>query len=407
MTPPGAASARSLLVVLLCTATAATQAQDYGRYVNRTAEWTPVGGNLLHRFHNMYNLHVLETPEDPAYPFKGWFFGWMVEDCNPGYPGCDAICAARAPAITGPWEVYAGEQDGKAAWDATMTPARWVPVIAGGDRYYNNWHIGDPSVVRVGDTFHMAYSATGFNLDGIPYGRPGDTDSDISCIMGATSDDGLRWRISDAPILVDAANIGQAPVEPGGYQHPTGIYHRPSILHEDGRFKIWFDSCVYGKPCMMLYAENVGDFMNPADWKILRGMDNPCIYEFPNPDVVRVGDVYYAYADPGGHPGDGWTRRKTTEAASINGRDWILLGYIDADDDVQANHVPEATVIKDAGKTWIYLAYAGQRRGDFRYGCIRMRRREITPDELERITALCADLAPGPLPFLPPPTKEP
>ncbi|MBP8131978.1 MAG: hypothetical protein KA184_20555 [Candidatus Hydrogenedentes bacterium] len=371
----------------------------FGRYADRTALWQPVGENLLYGFRNMYNLHTLETPEDAAYPFKGWFFGWILEDCNPGYPGCDTICAARAANLAGPWEVYAGEADGAPYWDAAMNPSTWVPVVTGGDRYYNNWHNGDPSVVRVGDTFYLAYSATGFNLDGIPYGQPGDTDSDISCIMGAASADGLHWRLSDAPILVDKANIGQAPAEPGGYQHPTGLYHRPSLLHEDGRFRLWFDSSVHGKPCMMLYAENTGDFMNPADWRILRGMDNPCIYEFPNPDVVRAGNVYFAYADPGGHPGDEWTRRKTTEAASTNGLDWVMLGYMNADADVQANHVPEALVRVEDGKTWIYLAYAGQRMSDFRYECIRMKRREVTRAEWSRIEALCAALPAGPLQF--------
>ncbi len=372
----------------------------FGRYADHTAQWEQVGGDLLDGFGNMYNLHVIEEPAAP-YSFKGWFFGWAVEDCNPGYPGCDAIYAARAKALAGPWEVYCGEQDGIPQWSAAGDAALWAPVIAGGPAYYNNWHNGDPSVVKREGRYYMAYSATGHNKDGIPFGQEGDTDSDISCVMGAVSEDGLHWKLTDAPLLVHPQNIGGAPVAPGEYAHPRGMYHRPSLMWDEGKWRLWFDGIIYGKPCSMYYAENTGDFREPGDWKIVRGLDEPCIWEFPNPDVVRVGDLYIAFADPGGHPEGGWAARKTTYAVSRNGLDWKLLGYIEPDKDVQANHVPEGLVWRDGEQIWLYVFYAGQRFDDFRYRCVRAKRRALTPAELARFREWCSDVSGAAAPFAP------
>ena len=44
--------------------------------------------------------------------------------------------------------------------------------------------------------------ATGHNRDGIPFGQSGDTDSDISVVMGATSQDGTNWIKSDISTLI-------------------------------------------------------------------------------------------------------------------------------------------------------------------------------------------------------------
>ena len=202
--------------------------------------------------------------------------------------------------------------------------------------------------------------------------------------MGAVSEDGLHWVKSNAPVLVYQPNIGQPPESPGGYTHPSGLYHRPSLMFEDGRWKAWFDSYT-DKHFTMLYAENSGDFAQPADWKVIRGMDNPCIREFPNPDVIKIEDVYFVFADPGGHPEAGWATRKTTWAVSLNGRDWKMVGYMQADGDVQANHVPEAFVESEDGVTWIYLTYGAQVPKDYRYDRIRMKRWKVTTEELVRL----------------------
>ena len=75
---------------------------------------------------------------------------------NKGYPGCDAIFHARSKDLK-KWEVYSGED----RWNTTMDPKLWVPVITADNKPYDDWHVGDPSVVYKDGRFYMAFSATG------------------------------------------------------------------------------------------------------------------------------------------------------------------------------------------------------------------------------------------------------
>jgi hypothetical protein len=81
------------------------------------------------------------------------------------------------------------------------------------------------------------------------------------------------------------------------------------------------------------------------------------------------------------------------EAVSRNGRDWLVLGYVDPEPGVPATHVPEAFVRTENGRTWIYVTYACQRGGDpydYRYGRIDLMRREVTRGEVARLTRTLA-----------------
>ncbi len=357
----------------------------YGRFINRTDLWQQ-GSDVLTGFWNMYQFHVLYDPTEPVYPFMAWFFGWSVEDCNrhlKGFTGCDAIFAARSRTIEGPWEVYCGE--GK--WDLSQNPRLWRPIFSPRDLPYDQWHNGDPSVVKVGRRFYMAYSATGHNKDGKPFGDPDDRDGSLACIMGAVSEDGINWKRSDNPILFNPADQG-APTVAGGDAHLWGSYHRPSLLFEDGTFRLWFDYWT-DRGVAMGYAENRGDFLNPDDWKVVRSGPNPCLWEFPNPDVVRVGALFYAFGDPSGYADHPWIGRKIVEAVSLNGLDWSVLGYCDPDPDTPATHVPEAFPWSEGGETWLYLFYSCQRGGDpydYRYHTIRFKRRKIDLQEIGLLT---------------------
>ncbi len=363
---------------LLTLAGAGLTTSEDGRGVDRTSLWKRSGRNLIYGFGNMYNLHVLDTPERP-YRYRGWFFGWAVKDCNrhiPGYEGCDAIFAARARSLDGPWEVYCG--DGK--WDATMTAARWRPVFHPQKEIYDSWHNGDPSVVRVGKRYYMAYSSVGHNQDGVPFGLPGDRDGSLLCIMGAVSDDGLRWTRSRAPILMHAQDVG-APHVTGGEAHLYGSYHRPSLLYEHGRFRLWFDYWAGDRDgTSMGYAECKGDFLNPSDWRAIRAGATPVLRQFPNPDVVRVGNLLYAYGDPPEGSNHPWLARKITEAVSQDGLSWTILGHVKPESDAAALHVPEAFVER-VGLGWkIHLFYACQIGGepyDYRYDRIRRMERVV------------------------------
>jgi len=349
---------------------------DDARSVDRTALWTRTGRNLLYGFGNMYNLHVLDTPERP-YRYRGWFFGWAVKDCNrqiPDYEGCDAIFAARARNLDGPWEVYCGNGQ----WDAAMRPDLWRPVFSPQKEPYDSWHNGDPTVVHVGKRYCMAYSSVGHNKDGIPFGVAGDTDGSILCIMGAVSEDGVRWTRSKAPILMHEGDFG-APHVPGADAHLYGSYHRPSLLYEKGTFRLWFDYWAGESDGLSMgYAECKGDFLDPKAWNVVRAGSTPALRQFPNPDVVRVGDRLFAYGDPPEGSSHPWIARKITEAVSRDGLSWTILGHVKPDPDAAAIHVPEAFVER-AGRSWkIHVFYACQIGGDpydYRYNRIRCMKR--------------------------------
>ena len=379
-----------ILIVSLVALNAYASDENYGRTVNKTDQWEQAGDKLLTNFLNMYNLHIIEEAEDKAYPFKGWFFGWAVDICNSDNPGCDAIYAARASSLIGPWEVYSGDgEQGRPTWDSTMTPKQWVAVLAGGNRDFHNLHNGDPSVVRKDGKYFMLYSASGNNKDGITFGQPGDTDGDFTNVMAAISEDGLHWTKSGFPVLMYASNWGESIglAEEGRYlMHPRGGYARPSLMIEDGKFRAWFDAVIDGL-FVMLYAENSGNFLEPNDWNIVRGMGNPALKGFPNPEVIKIEDIYLAFGDPPHPEGPetGWGARKITWAASLNGHDWKLLGHMKADAGWQATLVPEAIAVEEGSDTWVYLNYGTMIHGGFFMDSIRMKRWRLSAEELEQL----------------------
>ena len=369
-------SAACLAAVTITSAQQPVWRSQTGRWQEQSARWERNTHNLLSGFGNMYNLHVVHEPGE-AYPFKGWFFGWSVQDCNwhiPGFKVCDAIFHCRARSIDGPWEVWTGS-----GWDVGgINPGTWQPVLAAQDKPYDEWHNGDPSVVKYKGQYYMAYSATGHDLDRIPAGIAGDTDGSVLCVMGATSADGIHWKRTTAPILIAPHEMGRT--EPEGDVVKHGSYHRPSLMRDGNRWKLWFDYWT-GHSVAMGYAENRGDFTNPAHWKIIRAGDNPALDEFPNPDVVKIGSVYHAFGDPSGY-GEGWAGRQICEAVSTNGLDWTPVGWLKPDPDTPALHVPEALVIRERQEPVLYLFYACQIGGEpdnnYRYDRIRVMSRRVS-----------------------------
>lgn len=353
----------------------------YDREVQSQSVWERNTHNHLWNFGNMYQPCVREVP-DKEYPFRMWFFGWASEDCNPGFTGCDSIYLARSKDLL-VWEVYS--KDGK--WDKTMNSKEWVPVlVADEDREYGAWHIGDPSVVLKDGTYYMAYSSTS-----LPHYRPMKKHNDgmLLCIMGATSKDGISWKKTDQPLLIEPPEVRQATSDVGW----TGDYHRPSLLWDEEKWRLWFDYWQSSQGLSMGYAENTGDFGRKEGFEIIHAGTEPLIINWPNPDVIRVGNTYYSYADPSGYPpkrndpNSGWTSRALCEAVSEDGLNWEILGFIEPDMDTAACHVPQAFLRTLNGTSWLYLFYATQRGGspqfDYRYNRIRSMRRQIDSDSRE------------------------
>ena len=115
-------------------------------------QWQRAQVNLLTNFNNMYNPCVIETGGE--YRYRMWFFGWAENQSNKNIPGSDAIFHARSRDLKS-WEVYSREN----TWDKTLDPKKWVPVVHAGDRWYEAWHVGDPSVVMRDGRYYMALYA--------------------------------------------------------------------------------------------------------------------------------------------------------------------------------------------------------------------------------------------------------
>jgi hypothetical protein len=343
-----------------------------------TAQWEVNHTDLLSGFRNLYNPMVVYDGRG-EYPYRMWLFGWAAEDDNPGYAGADAVFAARSRDLVH-WEVYAGE----AGWDTTMTPSRWVPVLTAGQAPWDNVHNGDPSVVKRDGRYYMAFSSVGFDTRA-------DADGQtrvyvISCLMGAVSDDGLHWTKSPRPILLWDQELthgwalvdGKIGAPPPAYQ---GSYHRPSLMWDEGRWRLWFDYFLPGTFVSMGYAENTGEFLDPDQWRVVRAGEEPLLRDWPNTSVVRVSDTYYAFSDaPGYGPDLGGDGRQLTVAESSDGLAWTVTGRLHPEDDGASSHVAEASVVTTGGGVWLYLFYSWKppvEPWDYRYKAIRSMRRRL------------------------------
>ncbi len=356
--------------------------------VDETSQWQN-RTTILKNFLNLYHADVVYEA-GKTYPYSMWFFGWSVggtdpQDvntyriCNPGYLGCDSIFYARS--IDGDsWQVYSGR-------DASGNPrflddttagnvSSWVPVISSGTTLTDQFHSGDPSVVSVNGTYYMVYTASGAS-------------GEHANIYGAVSTDGFTWTKSPAPVFIYSDEYSSP--DPVNF----GNYARPTLLYENGTFKIWFDYWTTAWGTSMGYAEfasqtpNRDSFLNGIFTPIRAG-NNPQITDWTNPDVIRVGNTYYSFAvavEPhltprGSHTSDPngamWQGQYIVEATSPDGINWNVVGYIDSDSDCGATSLPRAYVV---GNT-MYLTYACQRGGtpqyDFRFKEIRRMSRPIT-----------------------------
>ncbi len=336
-------------------------------------DWERNKRDLLWNFNNMYNPCVVETGGE--YRYKMWFFGWAASGTNLGIPGCDAIFHARSKDLLN-WEVYSGED----TWDATMNPTLWIPVLHASERWYEAWHVGDPSVVFQDGRFTMAYSATSKHFDPVE-GYPATM---VQCLMGAESEDGIHWRKTDQPLLI-CADDRETPVP---NPKRIGDFHRPCLRYENSTWRLWFDYWAPGKGCCMGYAENPGGFMQKDGFKFRHDLMEPLLVAWPNPEVVHIGGRYFCFSDPPGYPiqegQSGWMSRQLCEAVSDDGLHWTRLDYIPPDDDADACHVPQTFIAEIEGKKWLYLFYStqvGYKRNDgkyhFEYDRIRAMRRPI------------------------------
>ena len=348
------------------------------RHNNLTEYWTVNENPILYNFVNLYNCEVVKT-EDDEYPYRMYIFGeTTAEDSNPD-KGYDSIYHARGKSLT-EWEVWCGDD----AWDTTMMPSLWKPVLRRAETNYDSVHNGDPSVVYKDGTYYMAFSAVGFdNRDGVTY--------IINNSMGATSDNGVHWTKSSAPILIWEKEYEEGWVAGEASPPSTGGYHRPSIIwdEEENKWKMWFDYYLPGTFLSMGYAVNNGDFMDPDDWQLIHAEQTPQLKDWPNPEVVKINGKYYAFSDA---PNFGTSLgpqndRQIVMAVSDNGWDWRVVGRMLPEDKTYGTHLPQPFVQEENGELFLYVLYSMVIEEDLpKYSMANFMK--ISVSQLESITSL-------------------
>ena len=193
---------------------------------------------------------------------------------------------------------------------------------------------------------------------------------------------------SEKPLIIWEHEKGyDEKADPRNYM---GGHQRPSLMYEDGKWKMWYD--YHGN--LIGYAENTGDFMDAAGWRELYCNDRPLIkgVDF---DVVKIGEVYYAYGDPFlswyginddtlpdyPEPNGSWNKRQIVEYRSDDGISWKVTGWFRPDEGYGANQIPQ--VFLDHKNSRVCLFYATQRGCkfsddyDWRWDNIRMMYKDI------------------------------
>lgn len=334
--------------------------------VNETPVWNQDG--VLLSGYNIYQPQIFHDTSDAAYPYKMWFFGWASSICNKNISGlgakaCDAIFYAVS-SDGNSWRVYTGDVNGVPQF-VSGSPERWRPIISAGTSAYDDTHAGDPSVVKVGNTYFMAYSMSGSDADGKWPSEVGDRDGFLEVIGGAVSTDGVHWTKRATPLLSYPNSLGAPDPAVGG------AYARPSLLYDDGTFKLWFDYIGPSGTSDMGYASMSGGadtqtFLN-GSFALVRGGSNPAKSNWPNPSVIKIGSQYFLYGDPVttmpiGDTAEAraWTGRVMAEAVSNNGLNWTLRGYVEAPQGCAAAHTPGPLVDGDK----LYVAFGCQKGGN-------------------------------------------
>ncbi len=336
--------------------------EDPSRIAFPSDKWERNLQPVLKGFMHAYQPCVVET-NDSEYPYMMWFFGWIEDMCNSGYPGCDAIYVARSKDLEN-WEVYC--KDG--SWDASEQNEKWQPVLHGDpdkeNKFFDSYHCGDPSVVLKDGTYYMAYSATS---DVFPE-TAGYKYSIICCVMGATSTDGIHWQKTEKPLLI-AEEDSIFPPAPSPDR--VGDFHRPCLLWNDAmdQWDLYFDyyhsNLTGGMPVSL--AVNTGDFIT-GTFEFVNSLDQPLLTNWPNPEMVRFDSLYYSFSDGAGYPASapagkepsGWQSRQLMVARSYDGLEWEKLYTIPPDPGIDANHVPQTFVCNRENKWWLYLFYSTQ-----------------------------------------------
>jgi hypothetical protein len=187
-------------------------------------------------------------------------------------------------------------------------------------------HVNDPSVVHVGHTWFMLYTVAEQATD--------------DAIALATSPDGRTWQ---------KCGVVLGPGAPGTWD--ARIVGRPSVLHEDGVFKMWFDGTTRAGNRDVGLASSADGFK----WTCHGG--NPVFRNAGAVDVTHTANGYtLLFESPAG----------TRVATSREGLNWEASGLIATDSPIGLDRFGQVTPhAVRVGETWrVFVGAAGRQTWD-------------------------------------------
>ncbi|MBT3268390.1 hypothetical protein HN371_14640 [Candidatus Poribacteria bacterium] len=202
-------------------------------------------------------------------------------------------------------------------------------------------HVNDPSVVRVDGTYYMSFSVA-----------PTAEEDEVHL---ATSKDGRAWTRRGSVIPFGG---------PGAWD--SFKVGRPSLLHEDGRFRMWYDGTnsnpadrqKIGEPA----ARHVGLATSEDGIGWTPDPRSPLVQHSGAVDVARVGDGYVLLAESG---------RGTRWLTSDDGVQWedrgLLFSNSGEDYDRYGQVTPMAYVEEGA---WVAVYFGGAPAANWNRNCI-------------------------------------
>ncbi len=221
-------------------------------------------------------------------------------------------------------------------------------------------HVNDPSVVRIGDTYFLYYTRAARGI--------------IDEIALATSTDGVRWEPRGVVLRPGASG-----------EWDSLLVGRPSVIHEDGLFKLWYDGRKDLQPGAL--AENaptskdshryLGYAMSRDGTRWTKHGGNPVFgYDAGGVDVKRLGDGYVMVYES--HEG-------TKVAVSPDGIAWrdrgLWVPWSGADIDRHGHVTPMFLMRPDATGAELFVGAARAGSWD-RNQIVRFR---LEPDRLIRL----------------------
>ncbi len=194
-------------------------------------------------------------------------------------------------------------------------------------------HVNDPSVVKVGDRFFMFYTVAQQGIE--------------DAIALAVSPDGRQWQSRGVVLAPGAAG-----------QWDSRWVGRPSVIHENGVFKMWFD----GKPteqdtpaARLEGGRAVGYATSTDGVRWTRHAANPVFQKGAGAvDVARIGGGYVLLYE--GHKG-------TRFARSTDGLAWQDGGLLTSLSGTSFDHFGHVTPhLVPSGATWRLFVGAAARQ---------------------------------------------